>query len=110
MREPKGPPESGNTLAEMEEGDDNDTDCMCRGMRRVGEATRAGGETQAGGAAWVGDACVGDAWAGALPWGPPVPVLRVLEHWRRLSVRRALRVCQIALRLRMGRYRPLAYD
>jgi hypothetical protein len=95
----------------MEEGDDNDTDCMCRGMRHVGEATRARGEMQAGGAACAGAPWAGDVWAGAPPWGPPVPVLRALEHWRRLSVRRALRVCQIALRLRMGRYRPpLAYD
>jgi hypothetical protein len=104
MREPKGPPESGNsteygedTSAETEglEGVGNDN-CMCMCM---------------GGATWArGVQGAGAAWAGALPWGPLIQLLRALEHWQRQSVHRASRVCLIALQLHTGRCRWCAYS
>jgi hypothetical protein len=119
-------PGNGNTQAETE-GDGNNMGCMCMGNEMHG-AARARGVTQSGGAAWAGarvgearpgEARVGEArpgearpWGarvGALPWGPPVWLLRAREHWRRLIVHRASRACQIALRLHTGRYRRGAY-
>ena len=49
---------------------------------------------------WVREALAGEAaLAGALPQGPPVQLLYVLEHWRWLIVHQALPVCQTALPL-----------
>jgi hypothetical protein len=108
------PPKNGdgNTLAAENEnkqagtradGDGNNRGCMYTGNEM--HAVRARGETQAGGLHMgVG------AWACALPWGPPIRSLYVLEYWQWWSMHQALYVYQIASQPHMGRHWQFAYD
>ena len=116
----KGLPEKGNkTIGREGEAGGNDDDnkvysaCKTKGMRHLGgtvrAATRAGGAAWGGGIAWARAALrAGEAvWMGeaaragavtraGVPWEQAVPLLRMLVHWWRLSVHRALHVCRIA--------------
>ena len=120
----KGLPEKGNEMIGREgEVGGNDDDnrvylaCKTKGMRHLGGTARAA--TRAGEAAWVGGIAraraavrAGEAvWMGEaarVPWEQAVPLLRVLVHWRRLSVHRALHICRIAPLHHMGHHQRRA--